>query len=206
MTLRNAEPGDLAAIRAIRTALPMPKDATTTQGGFLLGCTDQEYLEHIQRQECLVAALEGRIIGFGILSGNAAFRTGSIWPRRQQAVWSEPADTWENAMLAYYDQLAFLPGRGRWAVGLAWAQIRHAFELGAEAIFTTTVYQPVRNLAAIPFIQAAGGRKVGQIDETYPTIGPLVSDIYVLEADAFFARAAELAHHPFLAKISHISA
>jgi hypothetical protein len=44
------------------------------------------------------------------------------------------------------------------------------------------------NLAAIPFIEKAGGRKIGRINEVYPEIGHILSDIYLIEKDIYLNR------------------
>lgn len=62
------------------------------------------------------------------------------------------------------------------------------FDSDYSALFTTTVNKPILNLAAIPFIKAVDGKKVGNIDEVYPVVGQINSDIYLVEAALFYQK------------------
>jgi hypothetical protein len=53
------------------------------------------------------------------------------------------------------------------------------FSHGAHSVVSTTVAAPIRNLASIPFIEYLGGTPVGQLPETYPEIGELLSTIWL---------------------------
>lgn len=68
---------------------------------------------------------------------------------------------------------------------LAYNLVKWVFDLGYETLFTTTVKEPVLNLAAIPFINAVDGIKAGSIQEVYPKIGLINSDIYLIDSKAF---------------------
>jgi hypothetical protein len=100
--------------------------------------------------------------------------------------------------LCYFEQFAFLPGYKRTAVALAYSLVKRAFDLGNQSLFTTTVHTPIRNLAAIPFIQAANGIFAGNINEYYPLVGHINSDIYIIEAASFYRQTKLHPLYPFL--------
>jgi len=194
MKLRKARPDDATAMVAIKDQLPLTlSDGSTSTGGFLLGTDEATYRSYINTSWCLVAEHEEQVIGFGIMLPDAVLRSSDIWLRRNEAAWREDIAAYEQQQLCYFEQFAFLPGHRRAAIALAYRLTSWAYDAGSETLFTTTVHKPVRNLAAVPFIYAAGGHKAGSIDEIYPLVGQILSDIYVIPAAAF---RASVATHP----------
>lgn len=194
--LRSARPDDADAFIAIKEQLPLTlSNGDTTTGGFLLGTTAETYREYIGNSYCLAAEENEKVIGFGIIFPDEVLRASDVWMRRDTATWHIDLDQYEKQSLCYFEQFAFLQGHKRAAVALAYHIANMAFGMGHTAMFTTTVNKPVLNLAAIPFINAANGCKAGNIDETYPIIGHINSDIYVLDAAMFYQQAAV---HPLL--------
>ena len=55
-------------------------------------------------------------------------------------------------------------------------------------LVTATVSEPILNLAAVPWLQRLGARRVGRLDETYEGLGALVSDIWLLSRQQLVAR------------------
>lgn len=197
--LRKAIPGDEYAFVAIKDQLPLTmSDGTTSTGGFLLGTNAATYREYINSSYCLVAEQAGQPIGFGIIFPDEVLRSSDIWQRRHTASWNIELSAYENRSLCYFEQFAFVTGHKRTAVLLAYNIARWAFGMGHQVMFTTTVNKPIRNLAAIPFINAADGCHAGNIDETYPVIGHINSDIYMLEAEQFYINAAKHPLYPFV--------
>ncbi len=191
MKLRKARPEDATAMVAIKDQLPLTlSDGSTSTGGFLLGTDEATYREYINTSWCLVAEHEGRVIGFGIILPDAVLRASDIWLRRNEAAWQEDIAAYERQQLCYFEQFAFLRGHRRTAIALAYHLTMWACDAGCETLFTTTVRKPVLNLAAVPFVYAAGGHKAGCIDEIYPVVGQILSDIYVVPTAAFRANAA----------------
>jgi hypothetical protein len=185
--IRKARPEDAAAFMAIKAQLPMPQaENQTQQGGFLLGTDEETYRTYILHGQCLVAESAGALVGFGICFPDALVRASEIWQRRDAAQWYIDPASFEQNKLGYIEQMAFLPGHRKAVIALAYNLICWALESGAEVLFTTTVRKPVLNLAAVPLILAGGGQRVGTIDEVYPVVGPIVSDIYLLRAGDFW--------------------
>lgn len=200
-TLRKAVPGDEHAFVKIKQQLPLTMtDGTTSTGGFLLGTDEETYLEYINSCICLVAETAQEVVGFGIIFPDHVLRASDIWQRRHSAQWYVDLEKYESQQLGYFEQFAFLRGNKRSAVLLAYNITRHAYLSGCETIFTTTVNKPILNLAAIPFIGAANGIKAGNIDEEYPLIGQINSDIYLVTAADFFCKAKAHPLYPFCAE------
>ena len=196
--LRRAVPGDELAFLYIKSQLPLVGADKTSTGGFLLGTDAQTYLRYIQTAHCLVSEFEGRIVGFGIILPDSLLRASDVWVRRYSANWDIDLPTYENQVLCYFEQFAFLKGHKRSAVALAYNLVKQAFEQGAEYLFTTTVNKPVLNLAAIPFIKAVKGIRGGTIDETYPLVGPINSDIWIVSARTYEEQVQAHPLYPFL--------
>lgn len=184
--IRIAELQDAAAFVAIKDQLPIQRtDGSTTTGGFLLGTDLNTYEYYIENAFCLVAEVNNVIVGFGIIFPDEMLRSSDVWLRRKQADWFIDLAFWEDKKLCYFEQLAFLPGHKKQVILLAYNLVKWVFDLGYETLFTTTVKEPVLNLAAIPFINAVDGIKAGSIQEVYPKIGLINSDIYLIDSEAF---------------------
>lgn len=198
MNIRKARPDDAPAFVAIKEQLPLTLcDGSQSKGGFLLGTDAVTYASYIGSSWCLVAETGGKVVGFGIIFPDAVLRSSDIWHRRATARWTVDLNEYEPHTLCYFEQLAFLNGYRRTAIALAYHLTMLAYAQGSEYLFTTTVRQPVLNLAAIPFINAAGGIKAGSIDEEYPVVGRILSDIYVVSAAVCSRNAAAHPLFPF---------
>jgi hypothetical protein len=203
--IRLAAVEDAAAFLAIKNELPITRtDGTTTRGGFLLGTDLQTYRQYIEQAYCLVAEVEGEVVGFGIVFGDSMLRNSDVWTRRREAKWFVDIEKYEKKRLCYFEQLAFLPGHRKLVIALAYNLVKWVFELGHEVMLTTTVREPIVNLAAVPFIHAVSGIHAGNIDETYPTVGHINSDIYLVESENFFKYTEKHRLYPFLQKNSVI--
>jgi hypothetical protein len=188
--IRRAVPEDAAAFVQIKDQLPLTlTDGGSTKGGFLLGTDLKTYRHYIKNAYCLVATTEQKLVGFGILLPDCLLRESEVWKKRRRATWYVDLPVYEKQNLCYFEQLAFLPGHRKTVLKLSYNLIRWAFEEGHQTLFTTTVNKPVLNLAAIPFIKAAGGIHAGNIDEVYPRIGAINSDIYLMASGVFFQKA-----------------
>lgn len=198
MRIRKAIPEDAAAFVAVKEQLPLTQsDGSTSKGGFLLGTGEAEYRDYITSSWCMVAERANSVVGFGIILPDAVLRASDVWLRRHTADWRIELPVYERQTLCYFEQFAFIRGHRRAAIALAYHLAKGAFDAGSETLFTTTVRKPVLNLAAVPFVMAAGGSLAGNIDETYPVVGPILSDIYVVHAEAFRRRAAIHPLYPF---------
>ena len=186
MKIRKAIAEDVDSLMEIKDQLSFETiEGETTKGGFLLGTDATTYLQYIQNDYCLVAENEGIVVGFGIMLKDETVRQSDIWQRRQIAQWEIDIEAFENRKIAYFDQLAFLHGYNRTVMRLAYQLLNLAFHEGHDCMFATTVHKPIINLAAVPYILKASGSKVGNINETYPLIGEINSDIYLIEKKNF---------------------
>ncbi|MPR33758.1 hypothetical protein [Salmonirosea aquatica] len=197
--LRKSVPTDAAAFVALKSKLPMPTgNDQTSAGGFLLGTDLATYEWYIQNTYSLSLEYEGNLVGFGILIPDAIVKQGELWAKRNAAEWQVDVGSIENKAVCYFEQLAFLKGYGRFAPELCYHLIDRAFGQGHELLLTTTVNRPVVNQAAIPFIRAVGGQLVGNIDEYYPEVGPIHSDIWAIESEEYFRKVQGLSFYPRL--------
>ena len=191
--IRFSAKGDSTAFVDIKQKLPLPtKEQQTSKGGFLLGTDKETYEFYISQGICLTAYNGDDVVGFGIILPDHLIKGGELWEKRTQVDWTIDIEMLENANVAYLEQLAFLSGNKKLSVILAYNLMHLAFYNGAEFVLTTTVRKPVKNKAAIPFILAAGGSKVGNINEAYPTIGAINSDIYLTTKEQFYRNVKKL--------------
>jgi hypothetical protein len=163
-------------------------DGSVSTGGFLLGTDAATYQKYIEEAHCLVAESEGCVVGFGIVFPDSLLRQSDIWQKRYEVDWLINLPDYECQPLGYFEQLAFLKGHKRAVLAVAYNLVKRLFDSGYSALFTTTVNKPILNLAAIPFIKAVDGKKVGTIDEVYPVVGQINSDIYLVEAALFYQK------------------
>ncbi len=197
--LRKATPDDAKAFLYIKEQLPlMLNEDNTSSGGFLLGTDEATYIDYINSSYCMVAEEDNKVIGFGIIFPDEKLRESEVWIRRHSASWSIDLTKYESRSLCYFEQFAFLTGHKRAAVALAYHITNWAFSNGHQTLFATTVNKPVKNLAAIPFVHAANGCLAGNIDETYPVIGHINSDIHLVEADDFYEQAMKHPLYPMV--------
>ncbi len=203
--IRRALPEDAAAFVQIKDQLPLKlSDGGSTKGGFLLGTDLKTYQSYIQNAYCLVAATEQGVVGFGILLPDRLLRESEVWKKRHRAAWYIDLPFYEKQNLCYFEQLAFLPGHRKTVLKLSYTLVKWAFEEGHQTLFATTVNKPVLNLAAIPFIKAAGGIHAGNIDEVYPSIGAINSDIYLMASGLFFQKSAAHSLYPLFAANAYV--
>jgi hypothetical protein len=199
--LRIARAEDAESFVTIKHQLPFINvNGDTTTGGFLLGADLETYRHFILNDHCLVVEDQGQVVGFGIVLKDATVKQSDLWLRRTQASWEIDIDAYAQRPIAYFEQLAFLKGYGRDVLRLCHNCLTWAFESGHRHMFATTVKEPVTNLAAVPFILRGGGKWVGNIDETYPLVGHIKSDIYKIDADDYLVRVQELPFFHFLAQ------
>lgn len=201
INLRYGKQEDVDAMMYIKHQLPLKTaDGNPVKGGFLLGTTREQYLSFILNDHCLVAEDHGNVVGFGIMLHNASLRNSDIWQRRHQAAWEVDINDFEDLPICYFEQLAFLPGYKRAVLKLAYQLVMDAFRQGHTHLFATTVHKPVLNIAAVPFIKKADGGLVGRIDEYYPEVGNILSDIYLIDRIKFYDAVPKLAIYPWLVK------
>lgn len=203
MKLRRARPEDAAHFVRVKEALPMPQAfEEAVSDGFLLGTSEVTYREYIDSSHCIVA-MDGddAVVGFGIVFPDAVLRASEVWEKRGAADWKTPPSSFEDKRLCYFEQLAFLPGYKRAAIGTAYRLVHDSFVgSGAEVLVTTTVREPVLNRAALPFIAAAGGIHAGAIEEEYPLVGRILSDIHLIRREDFLARTPQHPLQPLFEK------
>jgi ribosomal protein S18 acetylase RimI-like enzyme len=192
--LRRAGPGDLAALVAIKRALPMPsagaaEGGQTRSGGFLLGSEEATYRQLLAVARLWLLELDDAPVGFTVTLDDPTLRASPVWARRQTIAWDDfdPEAALERRV-AYFDQLAVLPRvRSRyWGAALALRALAELIEdEGHELVLTTTVIEPIVNRAALPYLRRVGARRVGRLDEDYPGVGRVVSAIHVIEAPRY---------------------
>lgn len=203
--IRKARIEDAEAFIAIKDQLSFQKsDGSSTKGGFLLGTDLNTYRKYIRESLCYVAEVDEKVVGFGIVIHNEQMRASDIWTRRHQAKWTIDIDEYEQNNLCYFEQLAFLPGYRSLVVLLAYQMAKESLDSGAEFMFTTTVQKPIINLAAVPFILSVEGKKVGQIDEVYPIVGQILSDIYLVDLKFFKEKAKQHRLYSLIERNQHI--
>lgn len=186
MTIRLATAADLDAIVAIKQRLSFvgrAPNGCSIRGGFLLGCDREGYLQRLQagRVWVLTDASDRELSGFAISLYPSALQASPLWSLGQQVQWAD-AEPFDVHAVSYFDQLAVLPEAGhRAAVRLAHRAFVDLLP-HSEHVLATTVSAPVKNLAAVPLIERVGGVRVGQLAETYPEVGALTSDLWLIDA------------------------
>jgi hypothetical protein len=155
--------------------------------GFLLGSSESTYEAYVSNDTVLVAEARNEVVAYSVVLPDAVLRRSDIYAKRHHAH-LEPAllALLERSNVAYFDQLASLPGHGFAAVHLAY---RHLLETlrSHDAVLATTVVAPVENLHAVPLLRGMGFKPVGLIDEVYPEAGPIRSRVYLADRAAVAA-------------------
>ncbi len=204
--IRLAKDTDTDSFLKIKNQLPLiMSDGKISQGGFLLGTDKNTYLKYIQESLCMVAEVDGEVVGFGIIINNTQLRDSDIWQRRHQADWLINIDEYEEKNLCYFEQLAFLKGHRILMIRMVYQMMKMIVNEGVEFMFTTTVHKPIINLAAVPFILSVEGKKAGSIDESYPIIGDILSDIYIIDLSYFQKKLHTHTLYPYLQKFENPS-
>jgi hypothetical protein len=191
MRIRRAVATDVPALLEVKQSLRFDQaTGTSTRGGFLLGTDAAGYRQRMADGNVWVLE-DQRVVGFAIVLPDAGFRGSEVWRRRDAVRWTgADADTLAGGRLCYYDQLAVqrLGFRvKRWGAALALTALRDVLD-GHDHVVTGTVYEPIRNLAAVPYLQRVGGRVVGRLDEHEPSIGRLRTDIWLVDRADVTAR------------------
>jgi hypothetical protein len=200
--LRRATPDDLARVLAIKQALPMPRDRQLTrQGGFLIGADASGYAQLLALGHAWLLEREGEAIGFSLTLPDELLRASPLWSRRDRIRWHPDFDPapWLAGRIGYFDQLALLPGYRERYYGAALA-LRALAELIVEhdhaLVLTTTVVEPIVNMAALPLLARVGAREVGRLDEHYDDVGAIVSALHAIEAERATLLLREAAKRP----------
>lgn len=185
MRLRRGTPHDIDAMLALKRSLTFDG---STAGGFLLGTDADGYRQRLDDGRVWVLLDDDRLVGLAIVLADAAFRRSDVWERREHVQWTEDVAPFLAQRLGYYDQLGVQRGPyRRWGAALAFTAVADLMD-HVDHLVTATVSKPVSNLAAVPYIERLGGRRVGHLDEVYDPFGPLVSDLWLVEKAAYVRR------------------
>jgi hypothetical protein len=206
--LRVQVPATTTATTATATATA----AAAHRGGFLLGSTLEQYRTFIDRDLVWVLACctDRRagcerggncpgIAGFAIVLPWSTLRRHPAWLSHSavrltdpqaldpQALDPQALERLENGSgVAYYEQLAVLPHGRDQAASLALRALDGALAQH-DTVLATTVRRPWHNRAALPLLRAAGFVCIGEIEETYDEVGPVLSSVHLLERARFEA-------------------
>ncbi|HZG44414.1 MAG TPA: hypothetical protein VEY93_15795, partial [Longimicrobium sp.] len=184
MKIRPARPGDVEGMLRIKQELRLDPAGDAPGGGFLLGATREQYEFLVANAQVLALADdEDALSGFAVALPDAVLRATDVWARRRRIAWGDGRwDALEGTRVAYFDQLAVRPGRRyrMYAPALALAALERLAATGHQHLFATVVREPVMNLASPPLLHAIGAARVGSIEEEYPEVGRVVSDVYHL--------------------------
>jgi hypothetical protein len=178
--LRRATLSDVPAILAIKERLQLAPGQEPARGGFLLGCSAERYGGLIAAANVLVMEIGGKAAGFAITLPDPVLRASELWSRRELIRWYPgEAVPPEAEPVAYFDQLAVSPDAPRVHVAaLAFAAVKMIDQAGHRHLYATSLHEPVVNRAAFPFLEALGARPVGEVEEDYPGVGPVVSQLH----------------------------
>ena len=200
MKIRKAREEDAEYFIEIKNKLSFKNvNGSTTKGGFLLGTNIEQYKEYIVNEIVLVAEVNERVVGFGIILNNDSVKKSEIWQKRNAVQWAINIEEYTETPICYFEQLAFIPGYSRLVIQLCFQIVQIAFEKH-KTLFTTTVHAPILNLAAVPYILRTGGTKIGVIQEHYPEIGALISDVYLISKTNFDTHILQSNRYDFLHK------
>lgn len=176
--LRPARPEDLPALVGIKESLALTREGgSASRGGFLLGCAPERYAMLIEIAQVTLLEVDGRGAGFAIALPDPVLRASELWARRGSIRWAPgEGEPGEGASLAYFDQLALAPWANRLhAAPLALEAVRRLAADGHEHLYATTLAAPLRNRASFPLLAAFGAHIVGEVEEDYPEVGPVLS-------------------------------
>lgn len=206
VTLRSAAAEDGLAILHIKEQLRLKLEDSTAKrlGGFLLGTSLAEYQQFIQQDVVLVAECDEprQVVGFAVVMNHASLAQSALLQRAEQVQWETAFRTGFNAKhFAFFEQLGMLPDPAYrvYAKYLAFAITWKIFQTH-EALFTTVLQYPFLNTAALSFINVVGFEYAGMVDEVYPDIGRVKSNVYHLERQDFLAELEQPKFRNFLAR------
>lgn len=190
LSLRPATQADVAALGALKGALALqpPSTANTEDQagarGFLLGSSAETYAVYVAAGAVLLAEAGGRLVAYSVVLPDELLRSSEVYEKRHQAgIAPELLARLERSRVAYFDQLAALPGHGVLAVRLAYEHLLLAMETH-HAVLATTVVEPMRNVSAVPLLLGVGFVPVGEVDEPYPEVGRIRSCVYAVTREA----------------------
>lgn len=173
------------------------------RGGFLLGATPEGYAVLVAHAHAMVLETEEGVSGFAIVLPDPVLRASDLWAVRERIVWDgvDPGAI-EPMRLGYFDQLAVLPGPrlAPYAPVLAFAALDLLLAEGVDHVFATTASEPVLNRASLRLLQAIGARPAGEVEEIYPEVGRILSQIHHLDLGKPGA-AERLRTHPLARKL-----
>lgn len=187
MILRKSISEDAAKFIELKQKLQMPKGEATSTGGFLLGTSLEQYHYFIKNDLVFVMEDEGMIAGFSIVLNYETLVGSELWVKKDAIDFPFlPDGFFDDNRIAYYEQLAVLPGAKYRTYGkqLALKNLLEGFK-DHDYFFTTVVKEPILNTAPLPFMRAVGFVEVGELDETYPVVGDIKSRIFFLQKEAF---------------------
>ncbi len=189
--IRKSVAEDAKHFMAIKNQLSLNNATDTTMdGGFILGTDLNTYQFYVENGICLTATNNNKIVGYGIVLPFTLVKQSELWLKRKSVQWDIELEEIETKNIAYFEQLAFLKGNRKLSMLLAYKISKTAFDDGADYILTTTVKEPILNLAAVPYIKGVGGKLVGRIDEVYPNYSNIISDIYLISKSDFISRTS----------------
>jgi hypothetical protein len=182
--IRKGTVDDLPAILEVRRQLRLDP-SRGAEGGFLLGSPPDVYREFLAGGRVHVLDSDG-IVGFSVTLDDARFRASELWEKRHLVASDLDPAALEPLRIGYFDQLGVLL-RARRSLAAAALAFRSLADLLADhdIVFVTTVREPVFNRAAWPYLARVGAVHIGRIDEIYPEIGALVSDVHLITRAAF---------------------
>ena len=189
-TIRKATAGDVPSFLAIRDQLAVNREFDHTREGFLLGSNPEGYHEIVSAglSLVLVEAETNGVMGVGLALPWEMLRKTDIWHRRGQVQWTTDClPSLESGKPAYLDQLAIVPSPSTryLAPGLAMSLVENLCEQDHSHILATTVIHPIRNRAALKLLKLVHAELVGEIDETYPGIGPIRSAVHCISTQTY---------------------
>ena len=200
MLLRRARAEDAPALLTVKQALKLSPNRQPQRGGFLLGTTVEQYRHFIAHDWVLVAENAAGIVGFAVVLAQATLAQSEVWKKREAVRLTAPPLSF-GARLAYFEQLAFLPSpEGRtYAKYVSFLSAKRALEQH-DGLLATVVQKPFHNRAVLPFLEVTGFKHVGEIDEDYPEVERIVSDVFYLDKADFLERLETPAFKRFLPK------
>jgi hypothetical protein len=195
--LRHAAPSDLSSILKIKEALKISRiEHKQTSEGFLLGSSPEFYLEMIEHGIAQVVEdqTDSIVYGVGFALPWDMLKLTEVWQKRKLATWhGSLLNDLEEGKPGYIEQLAVLPGQSLrfLAPGLGLSLVEQLFTHGHTHILATTVLEPVKNTAAIKLLRLIHAFPAGEIEEQYPKIGRILSQIHCVSLHAYKKASAE---------------
>lgn len=202
-TIRMATQADVAAMLTIKAALELSPE-TEAKGGFLLGTSEETYLQHIEKGEVWVLTSPSCVAGFAVVWRDNTLKKSELFEKRHGAKFLKDPGALLELPIAYFDQLAVLPDSRHRAHGKSLALYALLSALKSHPlVLATTVSAPISNRAATPFLRAAGFEMIGSIDEVYPGVGAISSTLHLLNKGVFLEQSKRF--RPLKRQLSRLS-